>query len=109
MEILRKLYFLTLLLPKLILIIFLVCGVNLVKFELLMGLKHILSLGHLRATLFRLVRMLRVLDMEILDNTQNIFLKFKIFKVAVVLGDILILRKLVVFDLLYFPFGIVFI
>jgi len=53
--------------------------------------------------------MLRVLDMEILDNTQNIFLKFKIFKVAVVLGDILILRKLVVFDLLYFPFGIVFI
>lgn len=74
-----------------------------------MGLKHILSLGHLRATLFWLVRMLRVLDMEILDNTQNIFLKFKIFKVAVVLGDILILRKLVVFDLLYFPFGIVFI
>jgi len=74
-----------------------------------MGLKHILSLGYLRATLFRLVRMLRVLDMEILDNTQNIFLKFKIFKVAVVLGDILILRKLVVFDLLYFPFGIVFI
>jgi len=55
--------------------------------------------------------MLRVLDMEILDNTQNIFLKFKIFKVAVVSGDILILilRKMVVFDLFYFPFGIVFI